>query len=511
MRFRSTSFVLFFAAMTSLMGEVTIPSVLNSHMVLQRGMPVPVWGKAAAGEKVVVSFAGQTKESTANASGAWSVKLDAMEANATPQTLKIAGTNTLELTDILVGEVWLGSGQSNMQWTVSASENSAAEIASANHPQIRLFDVPRVSSPVPMDDVAAKWTACTPETVAQFSAALFFMGRKLESELKVPIGLIHSSWGGSRIEPWTPLEGFALVPSMRDNVRTIRMNTPGFPEYDNNLAGYVGQVDQWVNQSKVALKAKQSLAPLPERPGPLAHGHQQLVGTYFAMIHPLKPFAMRGAIWYQGESNNGEGMFYTDRMKALVGGWRAVWGQGDFPFYFVQIAPYRYNKGKPEEERATTTLAELWEAQAAAAREIPRTGMVVINDIGNLNDIHPANKQGVGARLAGLALKHDYGYENLVAVGPTYGSHEIANGKVRVRFENVGGGLASRDNQPLTWWEIAGANGNFVAAEAVIEGGDVVVSSAQVPTPQHVRFAWSQVALPNFMNKEGLPAGAFRF
>ena len=465
---RSIALLLPFTAATAF-AEVSLPSVFNSHMVLQRDKPVAVWGKAAAGEKVTVSFAGQKKETAAGPDGKWTLNLDAMPANATPQTLTVNGTNEVKFDDVLVGEVWLGSGQSNMQWSVDASDKAQEEIAAANFPNIRLYLVPLVSSPTRNDNVNATWTACTPQSVPKFSAVLYFMGRHLHKELNVPVGLIASSWGGSRIEPWTPLEGFEQVPSQRDNARTIRDN-----------------------------------------PNNLAHGSQKLVGLYNAMIHPLVPYGLRGAIWYQGESNNGEGMYYLDRMKALIGGWRKVWNQQDLPFYMVQLAPYNYSKKDPATDRAVTSLAEIWEAQAETVKQVPHTGMAVINDIGNVNDIHPRNKQEAGRRLALIALANDYGRKDLVSSGPVYRSHAVEGGKIRVKFDSTGSGLAARDGKPLTWFEVAGDDGKFVEATAAIEGSDVVVSAPTVAAPKAVRFAFSQIAEPNLINKEGLPAGAFR-
>jgi sialate O-acetylesterase len=494
----------------TLTAAVTLPSVLNSHMVLQRDQPVPLWGWATPGEKVSVSFAGQTKDVTADAEGTWKVSLDAMPANANPQAMVIRGSNEIRLDDILVGEVWIGSGQSNMQWSVEASDKPAEEIAAASHPGIRLFLVPLVSSPVKNRNVDASWTACSPESIPKFSAVLYYMGRHLHRELNVPVGLIASSWGGSRIEPWTPIEGFAQVPSQRDHVKTIRMNTPGYPEHEAALQTWLGNVENWAKQGRDLLKQKQPLPTMPDRPGPLAHGHQQLVGTYNAMIHPLVPFAIRGAVWYQGESNNGEGMLYLDRMKALVGGWRSVWNQGEFPFYHVQLAPYNYSRKDAATDRADTRLAEIWEAQTESARQIPHTGMAVINDIGNVNDIHPRNKQEVGRRLALLALAGDYGRSALIASGPSYASHSIDGSRIRIQFASTGSGLASRDGKPLSWFEIAGNDGKFHDAEATIDGNSVIVSCPAVPQPTTARFAFSQIAEPNLMNKEGLPAGAFR-
>lgn len=498
-----------FTAAAALAG-VSLPSVLSSRMVLQRDRPVPVWGWADAGEKISVSFAGQRKETTTGADGKWSLKLDAMPANAQPQTLTVTGTNEIKLDDILIGEVWLGSGQSNMEWSVEAADKAPEEIAAANFPNVRLFLVPLVSSPVKNDNLTAAWTACTPQSVPKFSAVLYFMGRNLHKELNVPVGLIASSWGGSRIEPWTPVEGFEQVPSQRDHARVIRANTPGSPAHDSAMQGYLSQVETWAKTGRELLKNKKPLPPLPDRPGPLVHGSQQLVGLYNAMIHPLVPFAMRGAVWYQGESNVGEGMLYLDRMKALIMGWRTVWAQPDLSFYQVQLAPFNYSRKDPATDRATTALAEIWEAQAETVKQVPHTGMAVINDIGNLTDIHPRNKQEAGRRLALIALANDYGRKELVYSGPVFREHTIEAGKIRLKFDHSGSGLATRDGKPLTWFEISGEDGKFVPADAIVEGSDILVSAAAVPAPKSARFAFSQIAEPNLINKEGLPAGAFR-
>lgn len=479
-------------------------------MVLQRDRPVPVWGSADPGEKVTVTFNGQRREAVADGSGRWKVMLDPMPANASPQPLEVHGKNAVILTNVLIGEVWIGSGQSNMQWSVGQSMNAAEEIAAANHPEIRLFQVPLTSRPEPQQDVNASWTACTPETVNNFSAVLYFMGRDLRRELNVPIGLINSSWGGSRIEPWTPVEGFSQVRGQETIARLIRASTPGTREFRESMESWLREIDAWRGRAKAAVEKNQPPPPLPDRPGPLPHGYQQVVGLYNAMIHPLVPFAIRGAVWYQGESNNGEGMAYVDRMKALIAGWRTVWGQGDFPFYFVQLAPFNYGGLPPEEARKVTSLAEIQHAQSVAARVIPNTGMVVTTDIGNVADIHPVNKQEVGRRLSLIALARDYGRQDLVWSGPVFRESVVEGGRIRVRFDHTGGGLVTRNGEAPDWFEIAGEDGVFVPAAAAIDGNDVVVSSPQVPKPVRVRFAWSQMAEPNLMNREGLPASCFR-
>lgn len=506
----SLALTLTLASVPCAQADVSLPSVLSSGMVLQRDKPLPIWGKAAAGEKVTVTFAEQTKETAAAPDGSWQLKLDPLPANATGRTLTVQGNNKLELTDILVGEVWIGSGQSNMEWSVSRSDKGAEAIAAANLPQIRLFHVPLKSEPERQFTCAATWKTCTPESVPNFSAVLFFMGRELQRELNVPVGLINSSWGGSRIEPWTPVEGLELVPTQRDLLRSIRAATPGTGEYKNSINAWLGNVEQWARDSRNAVNNGQPLSPLPEKPGPVAQGFQGVVGLYNAMIHPLVPFALRGAIWYQGESNLGEGQAYLERKKALVGGWRKVWNQGDFPFYTVQLAPYNYGNQPREQARKNTALPEIWEAQNDTLTQIPNTGVAVINDIGNFADIHPTNKIEVGRRLSLIALAKEYGRNELVWSGPVFASATPEGAALRVKFTNIGSGLATRDNNPPAEFEIAAADGKFQPAQAAIHGNDILLTSPAVPAPTQVRHAWNQIPEANLINKEGLPASAFR-
>ncbi len=445
-------------AASAAIADVTVPHVIASHMVLQRGRPVTIWGWADAGEKVTVRLAGSKVTIRATGQGEWKVKLPKMKAGG-PHKMTISGKNTLTLTDILVGEVWIGSGQSNMQWNVAGAANGGAEVAAAKYPNIRLFLVPLALSGTPNRDVNAKWTDCNPSTVKPFSAVLYYFGRELHKELDVPVGLIASSWGGSRIEPWTPPVGFAGVKELKDLSETVRT------------------------------APKASLA-----------GYGSPTAMYNAMIHPLVPFGVRGAIWYQGESNLFDGMLYAHKKRALVEGWRKVWGNDKLSFYWVQLAPYTYN-APPE------CLARIWEGQAAAT-SIPRTGMAVITDIGNTRDIHPRNKQDVGKRLALWALAKDYG-KDIIYFGPVYKSMKVDGNKIHITFDHAGEGLKSRDGKPLNWFQISDGT-EFVDAKAVIDGKTVVVSSDAVAKPEAVRFAWHQLAEPNLQNSAGLQAGAFR-
>jgi sialate O-acetylesterase len=477
--------------------DVRMPHVFSNSMVLQRDMPVPVWGWAEPGEEVTVKFAGQELKAKADAKGKWMVKLTAMKAGG-PFDMEIIGKNTIKITDILIGEVWVCSGQSNMQWGVASSANAQQEIAAADFPKIRLFGVPNVTAGLPAFDVSAAWTPCNPNTVPGFSAVGYFFGRELFKNLDVPIGLINVSWGGTRIEPWTPIEGFADIPGVKDIYdRILKTQSDFHAAFSKQL----DDIDKWVEDARKALAGGEMLTPLAYVQHPLNSAGEP-TGIYNAMVSPLVPYAIRGAIWYQGESNRGEGMLYLEKMKALIAGWRKVWNQGDFPFYYVQLAPYRYDANLYQ-------LPEIWEAQTAAL-SIPNTGMAVTTDIGNIVDIHPTNKQDVGKRLSLWALAKTYSKQGIVYSGPLFKSLAIEGGKAVISFDNIGGGLASRDGKPLTWFEIAGDDKKFVKATATVQGDKIEVTSPDVPKPVAVRFGWNQEAEPNLMNKEGLPASPFR-
>ena len=488
--------------------EVTLPRVIGSNMVLQRNVQAPIWGWAAPGEQVTITLNTEaegvepisTTTAVTDAEGKWQVKLPAMAAGG-PYTLRIKGRNTLELTNVLFGEVWVCSGQSNMQWSVNASKDNEAEIAAAMYPKIRLFYIPRVPSGLLQKNVEADWYETTPETIPNFSAVAYYFGRKLYKNLDVPIGLINTSWGGTRIEPWTPPIGLANVPALaaiNKEVEDIQAN------YRAQLPDKINAIEAWIAETRKALETDAQLRQMPDNTHPLAH-QQRPTALYNGMVHPIVPYAIRGALWYQGESNLRDGMLYHEKMKALINGWREVWGQGEFPFYFVQLAPFNYG-GR---NASPFFLPQIWEAQTATLA-LPNTGMAVITDIGNLRDIHPRNKQDVGRRLALWALAKDYGREDVTYSGPLYKSMAVEGDTIRLTFDHIGSGLTSRDEEPLTWFEIAGEDKQFVEAEATIDGDTVIVSSDAIPNPVAVRFGWHQSAEPNFVNKEGLPASPFR-
>ncbi|MBI2192646.1 MAG: sialate O-acetylesterase [Planctomycetes bacterium] len=533
--------------------DVRLPAILGSHMVLQQGMPVPLWGWAGPGEAVTVTLGDQSVQATAGEDGRWLVRLAPLKAGG-PHALIIRGKNTLTLEDVLVGEVWLASGQSNMEWSVAASDRAKEEIPKADFPRIRLFHVPKVPRDQRAEDVQAEWKVCSPKTVASFSGVAYFFGREIHQAMDVPIGLINSSWGGTRIEPWTPPAGFASVPAFAPY---LEKRPDATEAYQRTLDAFFVQIEKKIAEHMPRPAAKEEEAdateekpageedagvPAPEDPQapnarrlqawlPKARDARQAgksppaveggwprgwpavpadprnspgtpMALYNGMVHPLVPFGLRGALWYQGEANCGEGMLYHERMKALIVGWRQVWGQGDFPFYYVQLAPFRYG-GHPE------ALAEIWEAQAATL-SVPNTGMAVTTDIGNVGNIHPTNKQEVGRRLSLWALADAYGRKDLVHSGPLYRSMKVEGNRIRIEFDHTGGGLAARDGKPLTHFTVAGGDRQFGPAQAEIENNGVVVWAEAVQQPAAVRFAWRQDADPNLMNREGLPASPFR-
>jgi sialate O-acetylesterase len=453
--------------------EIALHPLFGDHMVLQQGITAPVWGTAAAGEEVTVSIAGQRKSARAGADGRWQVKLDPMKPGG-PHEMTI-GTVTLK--NVMVGEVWVCSGQSNMEWPVRASKNAPEEIAAAAFPQIRLFTVPKKPADTPQWDVAGTWKECSPESVPGFSAVGYFFGRELHKARNVPIGLIHTSWGGTAAELWTSRRVLEADPEFK----------PMIEQYEARMKAF----------AEASEKAKAEGKAPPKKPGP---GPAQL---YNGMIAPLLPYAIAGALWYQGESNAGRAKQYQKLFPAMIRNWRDDWGQGDFPFLFVQLANYMKRKPEPAESH----WAALREAQTLAL-SLPKTGMAVIIDIGEEKDIHPRNKQDVGRRLA-LAARHVAYGEDLVYSGPMYDSMKVEGNKARISFKHAGGGLEARGGK-LAGFSIAGEDKVFAWAEARIEGDTVVVWSDKVEKPAAVRYGWADNPECTLYNKEGLPAGPFR-
>ncbi len=479
-------------------------------MVLQQEKPIVVWGWAQPNETVTVTLDTATAQAQANDRGEWKTTLPAMKA-AGPFTLKVTASSSVQFDDVMIGEVWLCSGQSNMEMGIGAANDGEKEIAAADHSGVRLLLVAKKWDPLPQTDIDGEWKVCSPKTVAEdgwggFSAAAYYFGRELNAKLGVAVGLIDASWGGTRIEPWTPPEGFAAVPALAGDYNLVQLADPATSQHQERLKQALDDTEKWLASARKALTERAVVPPMPSYPSDLLAPHdvQNSTALYNGMIHPLVGFGIRGAIWYQGEANLGEGMHYTDRMKGLIGGWRNVWNEGEFPFYFVQIAPYNYGGNSDKE-------AEFWEGQAAAAQSIPNTGMAVINDIGNLKDIHPKDKQDVGHRLALLALAKTYGRTDVSYSGPTLSSMKVEDSRLRLLFDNIGTGLTTRDGAPPNWFEIIDADdGGFVKADAQIDGATIVLSAADVKHPVAMRYAWSMLAEPNLINSDRLPASAFR-
>lgn len=456
------------------LAEVRLPKILGSNMVLQRDSEVQIWGWADPGEEVQVSGGWLDRETSVKADqdGKWQVRL-ATGAAGGPHSITIAGKNHITLDEILFGEVWIASGQSNMEMPLIAVsgaytgiKDSAKEVTEATYPEIRLFQAGNFSSLEPLDDVqtgismygipvaACQWQACTPKTVPTFASTAYFFARELNQQLNVPIGIIDSSWGGTSAEAWTPAAGLKAL-------------------------GYRAELEQ---ERKFPQKASQKV---PTR-------------LYNGMIHPLRNFKIKGVVWYQGEQNAVRAAKYRDLFTTMIRQWRAAFGY-EFPFYFAQISPYRYRD---------VNSAYLREAQFETM-SLAKTGMAVTMDIGDLDDVHPKNKQEVGRRLALWALANDY-RRDLTHSGPVYRSSVFQDGKARLSFDHVGDGLSTRDGGPPSDLQIAGADRVFYPARASIDGDELVVSSDKVAVPAAVRYAFTSSAVPNLMNKEGLPASSFR-
>jgi sialate O-acetylesterase len=489
----------------SAQAAVKLPNIFNHDMVLQRGQAVPVWGWADPGERVTVAFAGQKKTAAAGADGTWRLALDALTASSEPAAFTVSGANTLTLTNVVVGEVWFCSGQSNMEWVMRNVNNAEAECAAADFPLIRHFKAPKVTKPAPDADINAKWEVTTPAGIGDESAVAFLFGRRLHQVLNVPIGLLNCSWGGTRIEPWTPACGFDGLPDLAGIKDRVDTADPASDLHKKTLAAHIDALQAWIADARAKAAAGQPITPAPEFPQNLTFpaGPGQPTVLYNGMVAGLVPFAIKGAIWYQGCSNNGEGMLYLEKTKALVNGWRKVWGQGDFPYYLVQLAPYNYGPNR------TTHLPAIWEAQAAVPAAIPNSGYTVINDIGNTKDIHPRNKQDVGLRMANQALNRTYGLTDIPWSGPVFKSFAVEGARLRVTFDHADG-LKTRDGAPPAWFELCGPDGLYRPADAAIEGPSVILTAPGVTAPMAMRFAWDQLAEPNLVNGLGLPTGAFR-
>ena len=439
---------------------VRLPALISDNMVLQQGRPAPIWGWADKGEVVTVNLGEQQYTTKAGDDGRWKIELKKLKpGNVLEMIVKGSSGNSLTVKNILVGEVWICSGQSNMHWTFSKGHgvlNNETELANANYNDIRMFTVAKGGTPEPAEDAKGAWLTINRENLLVdgengASVLAYFFGRELFQKLNIPVGLINTSVGGTPAEKWTKREALEANPDLK------------------------------------ALSGKGGSSTL-----------------YNAMIAPLIPYAIRGAIWYQGESNLDRAYQYRTLFPAMIANWRSEWKQGNFPFGFVQIAPYRYKGQNPE------NYPELCEAQTMTLKSSPNTGMAVTADIGDVGNIHPKNKQEVGRRLALWAMAKVYGKKQMVYSGPLYKSMKIKGNQIVLNFDQRGSGLTSGDGKSLVEFTIAGADKAFVQAKAEIVGNTIVVSSDKITNPVAVRYAWHDDAQPNLANKEGLPASSFR-
>ncbi len=518
--------------------EIKLPAIFGEHMVLQRDAAVPVWGTAAQGEIVTVEFAGQKKVVTADAAGKWMVTLDPLSASAEPRELKVGN---LVFRDVLVGEVWLAGGQSNMGMSLSGAHNAAEAIPQAGDQQLRLFKVALKTASEPQANVTGAWKISAPETARDFSAVAYFFAKELRRTLGCPVGVVGAPWGGTPIQTWISLEGLKKSPALArtladwDNAvaqyRKIQADPTLAANYDSELKRWRKEVEPVFNAATKAYNADKAAGksvgekpqpawPEPQNPDPMgmpspSRRPQTPTVSFNAMIAPLAPYALRGVIWYQGEANGNAGMEYRTLFPRLIQDWRAHWG-AEFPFLFVQLPSF----GEDPVPVAKSGWPWLREAQAMALRE-PRTSMAITIDVGNPKDVHPTNKLDVGYRLALLARRDVYG-QKLVASGPLFRDFAVEGGKIRVRFRETGSGLTIGQApwfapgvtplpaEKLIGFYIAGEDRQWIEATAKIDGDSVLLVSPAVLKPVAARYGWANSPRCNLYNKEGLPASPFR-
>ncbi len=472
--------------------SLKLAGLFTDHMVLQRDQALPVWGWARPGEVVTVEFAAQKKTAEADPNGKWMVKLDPLKASMEPHELNAGG---VIIRDVLVGDVWLCSGQSNMHFHMKSVQNAPQEIAAAKHPGLRFFTVDHQFDRKPLEDVSGAWKAISPETAATCSAVAYYFGIDLHQKLKVPIGLIASSVGGTRIETWMQAETLAATGESGSLVEKWEKISPEeFKNIGSEYSAFQQQRDHVHPQAVKAAKAKGD--PVPPAPvAPKLRCHDCPSALHNGMIAPLQPFALRGAIWYQGESNSGQPGPYQKLLPAMIADWRKAWGN-ELPFYFVQLASYR------------NTHPAFREAQHNIWKNTPHTAMAVTTDVGDAANIHPTRKRPVGERLALAARALSYG-EKVEYSGPVFNRMKIENERAVISFDHLGSGLMAKDGA-LTGFTIAGKDGKFVTASAEIKGAIVSVRSDEIARPVAVRYNWAMMAEGNLFNREGLPAAPFR-
>jgi sialate O-acetylesterase len=485
------------------LAEIKLPSLFADHMVLQRGMAVPVWGTVGPNQEVTFEIAGKTAKAKADASGNFMAKLPELEYGGNAVTMTIdAGGEKLVLKDVLIGDVWVASGQSNMEWTVRMSSKNPEDLEKtakeADHPNLRLFTFPKTTLLEPTKEVRGKWEVCSPETVKNFSAVAYHFGRNIHEMEKVPVGLISNAWGGKPVESFMSDAAMKADPAFKpllDKKEQAGKNLPAAKEaYEKKLA-------EW-EKSRAA--ANPTTKPVNKPQEPMGGQDSSLASNiYNGMVFPVIPYAIKGAIWYQGESNAGRAEQYRALFPAMITDWRKQWGQGDFPFIWVQLANFKERKAEPGD----SDWAELREAQSMALK-VPNTAQAVIIDIGEAKDIHPKNKHDVGKRLALAAERIAYGKNDVVYSGPVFDSMKVEGNKARLKFLHAEG-LQAKGGE-LKGFAVAGEDKKFVWADAKVEGDSVVVSASGVEKPVAVRYGWADNPECNLYNGAGLPASPFR-
>jgi len=498
-----------FVFATALHAEIKLPSIIGDGMVLQQKQANPIWGWDMPGTEVTVIFGSQTKTGKAGDDGKWTVTLDPLEASAEPVTMTFHGTGLKEAKDVLVGEVWLCSGQSNMGFPLNGVWNSDLEVALSDQPQIRLLRLPNVGSQELQNDFDGKWTACTKETAGNFSAVAYYYGRILQQTLKVPVGLIDNSFGGSAAEAWVKRDVLDKDGRFADYVNDWAALEKIY-DHTKPLADYQAALKEWENKRDEATAASQPVPAKPEPPYNPMTGMQRPGNLYATCIYPILSYGIRGVIWYQGENNAPRAASYNNLMTLLIGEWRREWKQGDFPFYFVQLADFENENPEPVESQ----WAELREAQTLTLNTVENTGQAVTINLGEANNIHPRNKRDVAERLARWALAKDYGIPGITYRSPEFKTIAIHENKALVQFDHVGTGLSTFDVNELKGFAICGedkkwfwANAQFVPSA---HRDTIEISSPHVAKPVAVRYAWADNPVCNIVSMEGLPMTPFQ-
>lgn len=491
------------------MAQITLPDIISNGMVLQRKQRVPIWGKATPGQEVTVKFAGQVKRTKANAIGQWGVLLSPMKASSEPRTMTITGSNTVKLHNVMVGAVWFCSGQSNMQlvlwsWLKSIRTTKGdSVIASANYPLLKLFNVSRSVGFGHKKGKLGIWQPCMPQSVKPFSAAAYYFGQELQHKLGIPVGVIDDSFGGSQAEAWTPQSYLITSPELLPTVERTKIWRKERPRVRKE---YAAALRKW---RKEADKAKAEGKPFHGAPHPpSALRDYRIAGSiFYNMVKPIIPYGIKGAFWYQGESNAGRAWQYGLLLPTMIRAWRNKWGEGNFPIGIVQLPNYHDHQNQPQDG----AWSHIRDAQRITADTIPNAGLIVTIDIGMAHNIHPHDKLDVGKRMCRWALAHVYGY-HMTATGPMYKRYKVEDSKVMVWFSEAGKGLRSKDGEPLHTFAIAGKNKKWHWAQAKIVGKNKVeVWSDAVPNPVAVRYAFNDNPRdPNLTNQTGLPASPFR-